>query len=286
MGFKKIKNKYKYITISCIILTLLLFIIFFSYYKELISKYLSEALNNNTTWFRRQILNNLDYLLMKEEIDENISNTIETIVNVPKKGFKEILIETFKNILIFIINAFNWFADTFYILVLLAQLILIYVIIIFSAQTNKNKTNPTILAKFFILLGIGINKSLNWLKWLLKKIIKYIIDNQLYIKIIIACALFLSGAIFKIICEFINIIIYTNPGDHITSGLEIWFFDCLTLLFLFYLVNIGKHPIINAIVIIVALLVYLDYRAKKNRAQNAIKFNKLFAEVDLHELGR
>lgn len=292
MDIQKIKTFFKDRTIKfwiCFIasiITLLIFLIFLKKYINLINDYKIEALTSTDTWFKRQIYYNIDLLQAKEVIEENVGNAIDTVVNIEKKPFKEYL----KDFLIYALEKIsqfvNWITSTIYYLILIVQAVFVYILIIFEAQHDKN-TKPTIFAKALILMGKYLKKALELIKMGLYYVFRFIKKNKNYILYIICCILFLKGFFFKLVFEIINILINTNPNDMRFGGLEVWSIDLISYLFLLYVVKIAmKHYFINTCIIIIVLLLIIDKRAQKNRAKNVKKFNKFFAEVDLHELGR
>lgn len=292
MDFQKIKTFFKersikfWICFIASIITLLIFLIFIKKYINLINDYKIEALSSPDTWFRRQIIYNIDLLRTKEMIEENVSSAIDSVIHIEKKTFTEYL----KDFSIFVLEKIgqfiNWTTSTIYYLILIAQALFVYILIIFEGQ-HDNKTNPTIFAKALIFMGKYFKKALELIKMGLYYVFRFIKQNKNYILVLICCILFLKGFFFKLVFEMINILINTNPDDMRFGGLEVWSIDLITYLFLLYLVKIAfKHYFINTCIIIVVALLIINNRAKNNRAKNVKKFNKFFAEVDLHELGR
>lgn len=292
MDIQKIKTFFKeksikfWICVAASIITLLIFLIFIKKYINLINYYKIEALTSPDTWFRRQIIYNIDLLRAKEMIEENVSGAIDSVINIEKKSFTEYL----KDFSIFALEKIsqfiNWLTSTIYYLILIAQALFVYILIIFEPQ-HDNNTNPTIFAKALIFIGKYLKKAIELIKMALYYVFRFIKKNKNYIFYIICCILFLHGFFFKLFFEIINIFINTNPNDLRFGGLEAWTIDLITYLFLLYLVKIAfKHYFINTCIIIVVALLIINARARKNRAKNVKKFNKFFAEVDLHELGR
>lgn len=283
--FKK-QNYIFYTSIAILLITLIIFLILKNHYLDLIYKYQLEAFESSETWFKRQVNNNLDYLFMKETIEDNVAGALDTLVNAPKKPLKEHL----KEFLIFLINQltlfFNWFGLAFYNIVLVLQVLAVYIYFIFEAQRDKS-TKPTPLARFFLTAGKYIKILLNRLKSLFNIVLKHIKKNKKLIATIILCILFLKGFFFKLAFEIINILMNTNPNDLIIAGAECWMFDCMLWLFIVYLVHVAiKHYVLNTFIICVVLLLIINARAKQNRAKNFKKLVKEFAEVDIHELAR
>lgn len=292
MDIQKIKNLFKdrsikfWICVIASIITLLIFLIFLKKYINLINDYKIEALTSPDTWFKRQIYYNIDLLQAKEVIEENVGNAIDTVVNIEKKPFTEYLKDFSIYALEKISQFVNWITSTIYYLILIVQAVFVYILIIFEPQHDKN-TKPTILAKALIFMGKYIKKALELIKMGLYYVFRFIKKNKNYILYIICCILFLKGFFFKLVFEIINILINTDPNDMRFGGLEVWSIDLISYLFLLYFVKIAmKHYFINTCIIIIVLLLIIDKRAQKNRAKNVKKFNKFFAEVDLHELGR